>query len=48
MNKKPVSHDEPEQKKCTDNDDWKYKPILNTNTRCNYDGNEIKFEWMEE
>lgn len=28
--------------------DWMYKPILKTNTRTNYDGNEITQENIEE
>lgn len=28
------------------NDDWKYKPLLNIDTRTNYDGNKIEAEWM--
>lgn len=28
-----------------DDPDWMYKPILNTNTRTNYDGNQI--EWSD-
>ena len=28
------------------NDDWMYKPLLNTNTRTDYDGNRINEAWM--
>jgi len=27
-------------------DDWMYRPLLNINTRTNYDGNKIEAEWM--
>jgi transposase-like protein len=29
------------------NDDWKYKPLLKTNTSTDYDGNKIDADWME-
>jgi hypothetical protein len=28
------------------NDDWMYRPLLNIDTRTNYDGNKIEAEWM--
>ena len=27
-------------------DDWMYRPLLNIDTRTNYDGNKIEAEWM--
>ncbi len=27
-------------------DDWMYRPLLNINTRTDYDGNKIEAEWM--
>jgi hypothetical protein len=34
-------------KKITD-PDWMFKPLLNTNTRTNYDGSKIEQEWLDE
>jgi hypothetical protein len=28
--------------------DWMYKPLLRTNTKTNYDGNEVRASWMED
>jgi uncharacterized short protein YbdD (DUF466 family) len=53
-NKRPAHKKHSEKKTAIDakpkppaDDDWMYKPLLNTNTRCDYDGNKINFEWME-
>lgn len=36
------------EEKDNDNDDWKYKPILKTDTKTGYDGNKIEQDFINE